>query len=129
MTLTATVLNSDATLNTFITTGSFSFIPGETKTLVLRLIDTDKNLRYIPPSTAVITGKFRNLDGEEMPIEFTAFPDDRSMIYIDLTATQTENLASGNLLLELDILGDQTKIVLALARSILARQALGNFGC
>ena len=111
--LTANVLNGDASLNSFIIIGSASFLPGEALTLVFRLIDSDKNLRYIPPIDSVITFSFEKTDGTDLQKSVTLsagyeFERDLSMIKIEFTSSETEELVGGNVLFDLDLGGAGT---------------------
>jgi len=112
--LSGVLINADATLNNFVPNpeGAIAFIPSSIVQFALQLIDTSKGIRYVPPSTAVITFTFNNAD-------FTSFaqpaafidPLDRSLISLSLTPTQTSNMIGGNLTFVVDVLGDGTQLI------------------
>lgn len=112
MLLTAKVINPDASLNNFTYYSSAKFIPNSTFTFAVQLFDADKKMRYIPPSTAVITFTFNNSD-------FTTFtqaatfidPGDRSLLLVSLSSTQTALLVGGNLTFVVDVLGNGTDLI------------------
>lgn len=110
MALSAQILNSDASLNSFRVVGSISFIPGEDISASLRLLDTEENIRYIPPATNITTLKFNKTDGTVLEINPTHLADDRSIMQFSLTQAQTEELVGGVISFELDELGDGTQI-------------------
>ncbi|MCG3175359.1 MAG: hypothetical protein MOGMAGMI_00288 [Candidatus Omnitrophica bacterium] len=126
------VLNSDATLNNFKVLGSKSFIPGETITLVIRIINSENNLRYIPPSAAIKTLIFNKKDGTELVIDdadITSFADDRSILSTIISDTDSEDLMGGTFKFILDINGDGTVIYKGLIEGGLELTLEGNSAC
>lgn len=101
MTLTAKILNSDASLNSWKEIGSLDFQPGESQTLVLRLWDKSEDIRYIPPSGTTMTVTF-NTGTSTLDKIATLNSDDRALATVALSATETENLIGGNFTFTLD---------------------------
>jgi hypothetical protein len=101
MSLSLKVLNSDATLNSFFETSTFSTIRGSDIAIVLRLFQPDKKIRYIPSVSAVITMDFLKSDGTSIS-KTASFPfsDDRSIIQFSLSDTETALLISQSLLVK-----------------------------
>jgi hypothetical protein len=109
---TADVISSTVTINDFSPIGTLSFIPGSQTVFAIRLKQSQRAdlLRYIPPSTALLTVTFQNLDGTQTTQSMTYMADDRSIWTTTLTSATTALLASGNVVLTLDLLGDGTQI-------------------
>lgn len=114
MVLSAIVINPDATLNNFVPDpeGSVQFIPAGTVQFALQLMDPTKGIRYVPPSTAIITFTFNNADFTSF-MQTSSFIDagDRSLISISLSSMQTSNMIGGNLTFVVDVLGDGTELI------------------
>lgn len=126
------ILNSDATLNNFKVLGSKSFIPGETITLVLRILNSENNLRYIPPVAAIKTFIFNKKDGTEFTInnvDITSLTDDRSILYTTISDTDSEDLMGGSFKFILDVNGDGTVIYKGLVEGGLELTLEGNSAC
>lgn len=110
--LTAKILNSQASLNNFKEIGSLEFIIGEEVKLVFRLFDPQFDLRHIPDAAAIVKLTFNKLS------DFTTFEKtatvldsgDRSIQYVTLTDLETADLIGGNVLFEVDVLGDGSQI-------------------
>jgi hypothetical protein len=109
---TAQVISSNVTINDFDVIGTLSFIPGAQIVFAIRLqqIQRPDLLRYIPPSTALLSVTFQNIDGSQLTKTMTSLTDDRSIWTGTLLSTDTANLASGNCVLSLDLLGDGSNI-------------------
>lgn len=101
--LTLNVLNSDASLNSFKFIDTFNFIGGEDIKLVMRLFQTDEDIRYIPDTGATITLDFRKSD-DTVLVKAATFPfaDDRSIIEVNITALESADLITQNLVAKLD---------------------------
>ncbi len=120
MNLTAKILNSDATLNSWTDIGSLTFQPGETKTLQMRLFDQDEGIRFTPPAAAVMTVTFNTTTGTLVKTA-TLNADDRALATVALTAADTEKMLSGNFTFSIDLLGDSSQIAKGLVRSGLSK--------
>lgn len=98
MILTMKVLNSDATLNNFQEGTVATFIPGSALTLVLRLQQIDRPIRYVPDAAAVITIGLLKSDNTVLTKTAT-FVDssDRSLIKFSLSAAETATIIGQNL--------------------------------
>ena len=97
--LTLQVLDSDVQLNNFKTIGHKSFYSGEDVTVVLRIIDFTKQLRYIPASSATFSIDLLKSDKttiNKIPV-FTFDPDDRSIIQFTITAAESNDIISQDL--------------------------------
>lgn len=118
MVLSAKILNSDATLNSFFEIASLDFVPGSKADLVIRLNDSQRNERYVPPSAATLTVTLNNTDGTTL-VKSGAILDsgDRSMWKISLSALETVDLLSGNFLFTIDVNGDTTLILKGLVNN------------
>lgn len=124
--ITAKILNSDATLNNFKEIGSLDFIPGAETKLVIRLQDTQLDLRHIPPATATIKLIFNQTDGSTLEKTTTEFADDRSMQFITLEEAETDLLLGGNFTMEIDVLGDASKIEKGIVSNGLRKIVIGD---
>lgn len=98
MILTMFILNSDATLNNFVEGSVATFIPGSALTLVIRLQQTQRPIRYVPDATATVEMEFLKSDNTTLT-KLGTFVDvsDRSMIKFELTALETADLIGQNL--------------------------------
>lgn len=122
--LSGQILNSDASLNNFIVIGSKSFIPGSQFRLYIRILNDDLGLRYIPAATATRTITFQNLDGTELVkanADITVLSDDRSIMYVDIEESESENLQGGNFSFEIDVAGDGSNIMKGIVNNALSR--------
>jgi hypothetical protein len=99
MLLTFKVLNHDATLNNWGEIGSAKIVRGSAAKIVLQIFQPEKKIRYIPASGATLTVAFLNSDGTTLNKSATfAIADDRSIVEINLTASETATLISQNLI-------------------------------
>lgn len=98
MLLTLKVLNSDATLNNFMDIGAAKAIRGSDLKIVMQLIQVEKGIRYIPAVGATVDFTLKNSDNTTI-VKSATFPfaEDRSIIQIELTDTETALLISQNL--------------------------------
>lgn len=120
--LSGQILNSDATLNNFVVTDSKEFIPGEQFDLVTRLINSELDLRYVPPLAAVITFTFNSTDGSTFTKTGAVVDSgDRSMQKVTIEESESETLLGGNYLFEVDVLGDGSQIKKGVVSNGLAR--------
>lgn len=102
MILKLQMLNEDATLNNFQDIGSAQFIPGQPLKLVMRLLQTQRDLRYVPADTATMEMSFLNSDGTTVDKVPTFLDDgDRSLVVVELDASETTLLIGQNLELTL----------------------------
>lgn len=101
MILKLQMLNEDATLNAFHDIGSAQFVPNQSVKLVMRLLQTQRNLRYIPDAAATFSMDFL-LSDDTVLTKVPTFLDaaDRSLITVTLTALETALLIGQNLLVE-----------------------------
>lgn len=125
--LQAKLLNSSAELNDYLYIGSLSFIPGENLTICIQIFDAQKGIRLIPPITADLSMTFINKDGSELVKDADVIDaDDRSMWKVELSQTETENLAGQNIIIILDELDDGTEISKALLENVIQRTNLSG---
>jgi hypothetical protein len=109
MVLTAKILNSDASLNSFYEISSLDFLPGGPADLVIRIFNPQSEIRYVPGIDAKLTIILNNTDGTNLEKAATVVDaGDRSMWKVSLTAEETENLLGGNFTFELDTEGDDS---------------------
>lgn len=129
MTFTGKILNSDAELNSYKEIGSLDFMPGSDIKLVMMLFNSQEGLRYVPGEAAIIT---LFIPSNTSDLEKTAtFLDsgDRSLIYVDLSQAETEDLTGGNLTFSVDELGDGSIIHRGYASLALRRITAGEPCC
>lgn len=98
MILKLQMLNEDATLNNFQDIGSAQFVPETPLKLVMRLLQTQRDLRYVPDVAATFSMDFQLSDGTILT-KVPTFLDasDRSLLTVSLTALETELLIGQNL--------------------------------
>lgn len=120
--LLAYPINSDASLNSFRTIEDQEFVPGENRTLCWQLWNSESDMRYVLPSTAVITMTFYNVNGTSFT-KTASFIDagDRSLISVALLPADTTNLVSGNIQFSVDVLGNGTNIMMGVVYNGLRR--------
>ena len=101
--LLADVLNSEATVNDFDVIKSLSFIPGYQFRLVIRLKQPHHiaRLRYVAASGSSLVVTLPQKDGTSLSVAMTAFADDRSVWFADVSAAQAEELIGGNFTFDL----------------------------
>ena len=120
--LSGQVLNSDASLNNFIVTDSKPFIPGEEFDLVIRFINDELDLRYVPPATNIATFTFNKTDGTTFTkIASVLDSGDRSIVKMTISETESADLLGGNIIFELDINGNGSVIKKGVVKNALAR--------
>ena len=124
--ITAKILNSDATLNNFKEIGSLDFVPGSEVKLVIRLWDTQLDLRRIPAAAAVVKIFLNKTDGTTLEKTMTPLADDRSIMSTTLDETETEELLGGNFTIEEDVLGDGTQIKKGMVQNGIRRIVIGD---
>ena len=129
--LTGNILSSDTTLNNFDILDTKDFIPGEEFMLFMRITNPEKsNLRYIPPSTAIITLVFNKNDSSTFtkvsPAEVTILADDRSIVSVSVSEAESLDLAGGNFQFKIDELGDGTKILKGIIQQGLSKTLSEN---
>lgn len=116
MRLDVQLLNTGATLNSFSVLPTIEIFQGETVDLFFRIVDKDqKGLRYIPASGATLNVEiarfpevFGTLSNQREIKDFSIrraavnpFADDRSIWKLPIAASETANMASGNVRLTL----------------------------
>jgi len=125
--LTGQILNSDASVNNFIITDSKGFIPGEQFDLIVRLHNSELDLRYVPATTAIITFNFNNIDGTSFSkVSAAVDSGDRSLRKMTISEAESENLQGGNFSFEVDVLGDGTEIRKGIVSNGLAKFIEGD---
>jgi hypothetical protein len=99
--LTLEILSKNPQLNSFLVGKQFTFASGETAKVTMRLMQPDKNIRYIPDVAATITIDLKKSDGTLLTktCAFT-FADDRSIIEFDLSAVETVDVIGQNLIVK-----------------------------
>jgi len=124
--MTARVLNSNATLNSFKEIESLEFVPGTQASVVFRLYDTAEENRYIPPTAAVVKVTFNKIDGTELEKTASINADDRSICTVDLTEDETSEIYGGNALLTIDLAGDGAEVLKGLIYNMLRKQTIDS---
>lgn len=95
MRLTAQILNTDAVLNNYQVVGVFEFLPGETKTLQLKLFDEEQEIRYTPETGTTMDVTFNTTTGTLVK-SGVLNTDDRSMVSVALDASDTNSMIGGS---------------------------------
>ncbi|RLG45228.1 MAG: hypothetical protein DRN81_02290 [Thermoproteota archaeon] len=107
--LTAKVLNSSASINSYFKIGDLEVIPGEQIKLVLQLENKQHDLRYIVENLAgTVAVSIPNGDSSYLVKDMTAFTLDRSIWWVELSEAETADLYGGNITFQVDELGDGT---------------------
>jgi hypothetical protein len=102
MYLTLKALNEDATLNTHMEIGSVKFVKDQALTMVLKLHQPAKNLRYIPEAASTLNLTLKKSDNTTISKVGTfPFADDRSIIKFSLTAVEMANVISQAIIVNL----------------------------
>lgn len=122
----AKVLDSTATLNNFREIGSTSFVPGSQFTVVLRLHNTQLDLRHIPPATAQVTIFLNKTDNTAESIAASILSDDRSILSFEVSEALSSELLGGSISFEIDVLGDGTNIQKGIVHGALAKIVEGS---
>lgn len=127
MLLTLVALNEDATLNNWQVTGNARVVRGSDAKLILQLVQVDRKIRYIPDAAADITVDLLKTDGTTLS-KTASFPfaDDRSIIQIELTDTETADIISQNLIVTVDESGS---ISIAVLQGGLQMVSTSQAGC
>lgn len=110
--LTLDILSQNPQLNAHSVSKVATFAAGETVKVVMRLWQADQKIRYIPSNAAVITVDLKKSDNTILTktCSFT-FADDRSIIEFDLSAAESAQVISQNLVAKI-VDGADTKIAL-----------------
>lgn len=123
----AKLLNSEASLNDFFFIDSLAFIPGENITVAIQIFDSQKNIRFIPPSNAELSMTFIDTDGEDVVKSASIIDaDDRSMWKVELSQAETETLSGQNVEISLDLDGDGVTIFKALLPNVIIKTNLSG---
>jgi hypothetical protein len=110
--LTLDIISPNPQLNSYVVSKVANFAAGETVKVIMRLWQPDLKIRYIPSNAAVITVDLKKSDNTTLTktCSFT-FVDDRSIIEFNLTASESEQVISQNLVVKI-VDGSDTKIAL-----------------
>lgn len=99
--LSPKIINSDFVLNDFDIISVKSFIPGEAFTLAIRLYQSERDLRYIPVSGSTVNIKFSKTDGTLLTKAASINADDRSLMSVSISSSESTDLIGGTILVEL----------------------------
>lgn len=121
--LAVQLLNDAPQLNSYFIIGAETYVSGETVTINFQLLDQDSNIRFIPPSAAIVTCQFKNSDATTLSLTATKlFPsDDRSILQVVISSSQSANVIGSNFQISVDMLGDGTNIQIAIASNVLSK--------
>lgn len=110
--LTLDIVSKLPQLNSFFVTKNQAFASGETVKVIMRLWQSERNIRYIPISSAVITVDLKKSDNTVLTktCAFT-FADDRSIIEFNLTAVESAAVIGQNLVVKI-VEGSEVQIAL-----------------
>lgn len=112
------LLNSQATLNDYKVLNAIDYTPGEEIRLVVKLINSQLDIRFIPDAAATLNFEFLDTDGNTVTKAGTVFADDRSMWEVTLTETETLTLTGGFIKVVLD---DNGTTMIAIAKNVLSK--------
>ena len=102
MVLDLQILNEDAVLNNFMSIGGQRYLPGQALKLVVRLIQSDRDLRYIPLISATTSLTLYKSDASTVvKAGVFSIADDRSIITFDFSAAEMVNVIGQNLTVEI----------------------------
>lgn len=106
------MINYSASLNNFRYIGSVQYFQSDKVTMNFQIWEPQLEMRYIPPSTAIVTLMFNNQDGTTFT-KTGSFIDsgDRSLVQVLLSTSDTSQLLDGNVTFTLDLLGDGTQVL------------------
>lgn len=127
--LSGKILNSDALLNNYKIIGTKYFLPGESFKIVIQVFDDELDIRYTPPSAATRKIIFTKQDGTQLiklNTDITLFTDDRSIMSVNISDTESLDLQGGNFSFLIDVNGDGTEIKKGLITIGLGRELEGS---
>ena len=121
MLITANLINVQATLNNFFKVPSVNYIPGQPVTINFQIVDPVSGNRLVAGASGTCSVVFYNTDASQLtvPASMLFNPDDKSMWSVTLTGMQTQNINGGNFIINLDELGDGTKLDSGIINSVL----------
>lgn len=126
MLLTAKPINSDGTTNIFEYIGVWEVIRGEKATFKCQLFQTERDLRYVPASTATVDFIFMQADGSTTTTKSaTIDANDRSIVSVDLTAAETTDLRGGNVKFQVDVADDDSDLITGILDNVLKIKETG----
>jgi len=129
MTLTGKMLNSEAELNSFKEVGSVDFMPGANLKIVFMLFNPQEGIRYVPGAAAEVKVTLPTANGELEKDASFLDAGDRSLIELELSQAETEELTGGNLTFIVDELGDGSVITKGYIQLALRRMTAGESCC
>lgn len=101
--LSLDIVSKNPSLNTFSLSNNLAFASGEDVRVIMRLNQPDLKIRYIPEATATITVDLKKSDGTLLTKTCTfTFSDDRSIIEFSLTALESAQIISQNLVAKVE---------------------------
>lgn len=128
--ISAELLNSEATLNSFFIIEGITYVPGENLDIVIRLLHSEREIRFMAASAAVITLLFTDKTNPSVPISKVAVivdAGDRSIWKVSLTQANTTTLSGSNIEVKYDSDGVGTIIFKTVLRNVLSKKLLS--GC
>lgn len=128
--LSGQILNSQATLNNFITLSALEFVPGETIDIFLQFINDQLGIRYMVDEAtypaATVKFIFNKSNGLTEEVSATFMTGDRSIITASLSSTVTSAILGGNFVVEIDLLNDGTNIKKVFVENGLTKNISGS---
>lgn len=101
MVLSLDIISDNPQLNTFSAKKNYVFASGETVTVVMRLWQSDLNIRYIPDAGATISVDLKKSDNTILTKTCSnPFADDRSIIQFSLSAAESAEVIGQNLVVK-----------------------------
>jgi hypothetical protein len=121
--LAVQILNDAPQLNSWFKIQSVAYIPGETVKINFQLLDVDSAIRFIPPTTAIVTVGFKKNDGTTLTNTATGLftADDRSIWQVVLSAADSAVVVGQNMIITVDLLGDASDIQQAIGNNVLSK--------
>lgn len=121
--LAVQILNDAPQLNSYFKVQAVAYIPGENVKISFQLMDIDSSIRFMPPTTAVVSVGFKQSDGTTLTKSATGLfvSDDRSIWQVALTSAESLLVVGQNMLISVDMLNDTTDIQQAIANNVLSK--------
>lgn len=122
--ISAELLNSEASLNSFFVIEGITYVSGENLDVVIRLRHLEREIRFMAAAAATITLSFTDKTNPSTPISKLASivdAGDRSIWKVSLSQVETGNLSGSNIEVLYDVAGDSVTIFKTVLRNVLSK--------
>lgn len=112
--LTLHILDKDSSLNNLTKLPNLEFVGGEDVEAIIQIIQSSKDLRYIPESGATFEIVLKKSDMSDLTIIpiYKFDPDDRSVLTFNIDSLDSLDLISQNLILKITEAGSISYAIL-----------------